>query len=309
MSPVALIAAIALLASSETAPAADAGAKAGRFLYLVACDATVERFDAVERVRTGTFDLPKRPGATRLFPKVTGVLEVCEANQVVFDPAASAFYTLVPRATAGDLSGNRYRIVGFSVPDLRVTKVIAVPGKPAHPPTLALTRGRPRATPAAESASEWDLSVYPGRAQRPNRVIETSGARALLHVYAGPAEVMVADATTKTLFPVAVPGPVVDDTLHLSPGGTHVVVEGGTFRERTGDLSVFDVATGQRVKTVSRPDVASMSFRGIAPAGGVLYTRMEEFTFVELGLEFPARPVSRRVVQDFPPPTMFFADR
>jgi hypothetical protein len=288
----------------------------GRFLYQVSCSAKLDRFDTVTGRRTNAVDLARRTGKRPLIPVVAGALELCLANQVVFDAAAGVFYTLVPsQGTPRDDGTVDYRILGFAIPAITLVKELPGGSHLEHPPRLALgPAGVQAVAPADGPRPDEDLSGYaPEHRALPNRILESSGERLLLQLTAGPdVAIAVADRASRTLVRLQGPLPTVPDGVHLTPGGGQVLVEEarpGAQPARTGTLFLYDARTGARSKTLSDPAVARLVFRGIAPTGRALFDLLEAYRFVDLGMTFPAQPVVRPAHDEFPRPAVFFSDR
>jgi len=171
----------------------------------VSCEAKLDRFDTITRTRTDSYDLAHRTGATALIPAATGALEVCLANQTVFDASASVFYTLVPsRARPADDGTNGYRVLGFSVPAVTLVKQVSAGDGLDRPPHVELGPG---GTIRTVRASDWTprteetMSAFaPAHQSLPNRIVERSGDRALIGMFgpAGELAVGVADEASKT---------------------------------------------------------------------------------------------------------------
>jgi hypothetical protein len=294
-----------------------------RFLYQLSCDAKLERFDTATRQRTGTYDLTKASGSAALVPTVVGPLEVCLTNQTVFDPRASVFYTLVPlQARPRDDGTMAYRVLGFSIPAVALVTQVAA-GSPGlafqRPPHLALD---PMGGVRVVGASDWpprmteDLSLFAiDHDPAPNRILEMSGHRALLSLTGAPGGPVfaVADEASRTLVRLQGPVSTTNDNVHLTPGGTHVLVEetvtAGSRATKTGRVRLYDGATGVVTQSFVAPQTEKMSFRGISPGGKVLYDLLDRYWFLDLGRTFTTDPVERSLQPEFPPPSVFFSDR
>ncbi len=326
------IAALAILSSvhclhatppgEASAPAAQASPQRGRYLYEVSCLARLQKFDTVTGQRIASYDLSSRTGAERLIPPNRGMVETCLANSTVFDEGASVFYSLVPGSEHTDPTQD-YKVLGFSIP--AVSLVMQQPAGRAEwaemPWRLEVRPGSAPALvpePTFESR-QVDLSlVSPSLKGVPNQAQETSGSRTLvelfgLKVWAG----AIVDQSAKTYVQVGPFHPA--GVAHLSPGGTHILVEevdaaGG----KIGKDDLYEVATGKLVKTFSDARIKKLDFRGIAPTGRVLYAHRDatvgdfgngSYVLLDLGVTFPPNQVTRVVEEDFPGPVVFFSDR
>jgi hypothetical protein len=290
---------------------------AGRYLYRVTCDAEIARFDTLEKQKTGAYDLAKRPGAEGLVPIPVGVLEVCLARDAVFDPVASVFYTVVPtslqESAAGTLS---YRVLSFSVPGITLVTQAPAGSELEYPPRLELAAGRVRVIPPDEPlVTDIELSGFtPERRAMPNRIVESSGGRVLLSLSEKDALVFaVADRLTRTLVRMQNIPRTDHNSIHLSPGGTAVLVEEvsepGRPAPKTGRLVIHDAGTGRFLKAFNEPRIVGLFYHGMSPTGVALYQDSERNELVDLGMTFPAEAVVISPLAEFAGNPAFFADR
>jgi hypothetical protein len=305
-----------LLASGACAHARPQG---GRFLYEISCAAVVDRFDSIERRHTDHYDLARRSGDPPLVPAATGTLDVCLVNRPLFDPGASVFYAVVPTQGHPQSDGTLdYRVLAFSVPGINFVKQLPGGQRLDQPPDLTLGPGgivRVSPTPAILRTEE-DLATFgPARRALPNRILETSGDRTLLRLYDADGAPIFAVALGESRTLVRLQGPIVTtaENVHLAPGGTHVLVEetalSGAKAVKTGRARLYDASTGAVMKTFDDPRIARLVFRAIAPTGVALYQLHDESWFLDLGASFGPDAVARPVLEDFPAPVVFFADR
>jgi hypothetical protein len=250
------------------------------------------------------------------------MVETCLANSTVFDEKASVFYTLVPGSEHTDPTQD-YKVLGFSIPavSLVVQRRAGRAEWAEMPWRLEVHPGSaPALVPEPTSESrELDLAmVSPSLKREPNQAEAASGSRTLIELLGSKTWTgAIVDPIAKTYVQV---GPFHPDGLvHLSPGGTHVLVEetdaaGG----KIGKDDLYEVATGMLVKTFSDARIKKLDFRGIAPTGRVLYARGDAtsgdfgngpYFLLDLGVTFPPNQVTRVVDEDFPAPVVFFADR
>jgi hypothetical protein len=103
------------------------------------------------------------------------------------------------------------------------------------------------------------------------------------------------------------------NSVHLSPGGTAVLVEElsaqGRPAPKTGRLVIFDAATGRIVKTLDEPRTVGLFYHGMSPTGVALFQDSERDELINLGMTFPAEPVVVSPLAEFMGNPAFFADR
>src|SRR5271170_3101079 len=159
----------------------------GRFLYVVSCDARIDKLDTTVGRKVDAYDLAKRTGKEQLIPVVHGPLAGCLSYQALFDVQASVFYTAVPLADQPKPDGTKdYRVLAFSVPGLQLVKRMSGGESLDAPPHLRLDTGVAKIFKASEWSpqSDLDLSAYaPGKTQVPNQVLESSGEKVLLRIF------------------------------------------------------------------------------------------------------------------------------
>ncbi len=290
-----------------------------RFMYVVGCAATIDKVDLRTGLTVASYDLAKRTGGRPLVPVVEGTFDACLSNDLVFDARSSIFYTVVPTTDVPGPDGKKdYRVLGFSVPAVRVARVIAAGRSQLSPPGIRLDpRGAIRVLPAPEPdiALDVDLTGFtPERKPLVNQVLEQSGGRALLRLYVGkPQELVlaVADLGRGTLVRLEGLPRTTAPGVHLAPGGTHVLVEAmagdSTSPERSGSLALYDAATGRVVKSVTDSRTKSLSFLALSPDGRVIYHANDRYVLVDLGVRFGTGAVLRPVPAGRP--GVFFAVR
>jgi hypothetical protein len=308
--------------ASSPALAAEPSRHRGRYLYEVSCLARLQKFDTMTGQRIASYDLSSRTGTERLIPPNRGMVETCLANSTVFDEKASVFYTLVPGSEHTDPTQD-YKVLGFSIP--AVSLVVQRPAGRAEwaemPWRIEVRPGSvPALVPEPTSESrQLDLStVSPSLKRVPNQVEAASGRRTLIELLGSKTWTgAIVDPIAKTYVPVGPFHPY--GLVHLSPGGTHILVEetdaaGG----KIGKDDLYEVATGKLVRTFADARIKELEFRGIAPTGRVLYAHGDAtsgdfgngpYVLFDLGVTFPPDQVTVVVAEDFPPPVVFFADR
>lgn len=286
-----------------------------RYLYVLTCDGRLDKLDTVENKKTASADLTKLPGEAAL-PSAEGAYDGCLAYQALYDADASAFYTVAPLQASMKENGTKdYRVVEYSLPQVRLIKSTPAATNATEPPHLELSNSGIRLTPAAEwhPPSQFVFSGFaPGEAAG-NQLIEASGDRALLRLFgANPAQVLlgVADTQAKTLVRLQNTPPTAAANAHLTPGGAAVLIEEVTRSQKpgkTGVLALFDATTSRKNELLNSPEIRSQYFLAISPNGKAIYHSAEDYSFVDLKQTFSNEPVTR------PPgaiyPNIFFADK
>jgi hypothetical protein len=289
----------------------------GRFLYVISCDARVDKLDTITGRKMETYDLAKRTGKESLVPIVQGALDSCLASQAVFDRTASMFSTVVPISNEPKADGTKdYRVLSFSVPRMELVKQEHGGESLDAPPHLELQSG----TLKILKSSEWmpqtslDLSAYgPDKTQTPNQILESSGDRALLRLFtADDKQLVLAVADRKTQKLVRLQGvpTTVAPSVHIVPGGGHVLIEEtgtGDKPEKTGRLVLFDAVTGKEQKAVNDSHIKDLYFLAVSPTGRVVYHSNDNYWFVHLKMKFAPALVSRPISKGYP--AFFFANK
>jgi hypothetical protein len=295
-------------------------ATAGQFLYVVTCDARVDKLDTITGRKMETYDLAKRTGKESLVPVVggaQGALDSCLASQSVYDRAASTFSTVVPISNEPKADGTKdYRVLSFSVPRMELVKQDRGGESLDAPPHLELQSG----TLKILKPSEWmpqtslDLSAYgPDKTQTPNQILESSGDRALLRLFtADDKELLlaVADRNTQKLVRLQGVPTTVAPCVHIVPGGGHVLIEEtgtGDKPGKTGRLVLFDALTGKQQKELNDSHIKDLYFLAVSPTGRVIYHSNDNYWFVHLKMKFASAPVSRPISKGYP--DFFFASK
>jgi hypothetical protein len=291
---------------------------AGRFFYEVSCEARLDRFDTVIQQKTSTYELAKRTGNIPLIPEMSGPLEVCLANRTVFDAEASVFYTLVPsQARMRDDGTMNYEVLAFSIPGIALVKHMAAGENLERPLYLELSpQGDLRMIRTQTLRTTEDLSTFgPDHQDLSNTIVEMSGGHALLRVVGinGEPTIAVANEASKTLVRLRGAPRTTERNVHLTPGGTHVLVEEaiaiGSKVSKTGRLWLYDADTGLIVNSFSDPHIEKLYFRSISPNGRVLYDLLDAYWFLDLHRTFRAEVVTQSPDGDFPQPFLFFSDK
>jgi hypothetical protein len=267
-----------------------------RYAYVVTCDARADRLDTVENRKTGSFDLTAASGGA--VPSGAGGFDGCLTSAAQYDGKAKTFSVVAAVQAMNKPDGSKdYRLIAFSLPDVNMVKM-----------------GSPVAAPApGTDPSSLDLSGFgPNHEKAGNQVIERSGNRVLLRIFASdPAtlELAVADTKAKTVTTLQGVGPATALGAHLAPGGGAVLVEAAAAAgsaTKTGELRLFDAATGHVTGQVSDAHVRDEYFLAIAPTGKVIYHSGEDYAFIDLKQTFGTDLVIH--VLDTNYPSVFFAN-
>ena len=288
-----------------------------RYLYVVTCDARVDKLDTLTGRKIGSYDLGQASGSPPLIPSVDGGLDGCLAYEAQLDTAALTFYLVAPVQAAIKPDGTKdYRILGFSIPSIQMVKNMPAGSSVTEPPHLDLGPGgvpRIAAAPETRPPADVDLSAYaPNREKLGNQIIESSGDRALLRIFtADPKELKlaVADTKLKTLVTLESTPPTTARNVHLSPEGAVVLIEAteGSPPKKTGALVLFDGITGKRVREIAVPAARDQYFLAISPNGKAIYHSGDAYSFVDLHREFAIQLVRHALDSNYP--AFFFADR
>ncbi len=290
---------------------------AGRFLYVISCDARVDKLDTITGRKVETYDLAKRTGKASLIPTVQGTMDSCLASQAVYDRATSSFSTVVPVTNEAKADGTKdYRVLRFSVPGLELVKQESAGESLDAPPHLELQSGSLKIL----RASDWtpqanlDLSTYgPDKLRIPNQILESSGDRFLLRLFTADDKALVlavADRKGKNLVRLQGLPTTVAPSAHLAPGGSYVLVEEtgtGEKPEKAGRLVLIDALSGKVRKQFSDAHIKDLYFLAISPTGRVVYHASDNYWFLDLGTTFAFVPVSRPISTEYPP--LFFASK
>lgn len=102
-----------------------------RYLYILNCGATLQKFDTFSRHQISSSNLAKH---SKLIPthgdQANSVVDGCATYGVAYQSETSMLYTVVPTTGSVEEGGFRhYRILSFHLPDLTPSGVIELPGK------------------------------------------------------------------------------------------------------------------------------------------------------------------------------------
>jgi hypothetical protein len=211
-----------------------------------------------------------------------------------------------------------YRVLAFSIPDLRLARQVRGGNSLADPPHLQMeSRKRVTVVDAAQGSPRTDLDLRgfaPERTEIPNQILETSGAFTLLRLFTADRNELVlavADSRSRTVVRLRGLPATVAPNAHLSPGGKAVLTEetalSGSPAEKTGRLVLFDAATGSMIKDITDPQIKDLAFLALSPTGRAIYHTGDAYRFVNLGTTFSDVPVTRPSSAGYP--GFFFTDR
>jgi hypothetical protein len=290
---------------------------AGRYAYVLGCDARIDKLDTVVDRKIESVDLASRTGrGAALIPKVEGGLDGCLAYTAVYDPSRSRFYTIVPLQARSKPDGTKdYRALAFSVPGLWLRGKERKTMSTADPARLRLKRGRLVSADQVPPRTDVELGNFePEKSAIPNQILETSGDIALLRLFTANRDELVlavANLRAKTLGRLNSLPPTTALNVHLAPGGRAVLVEevtvSGSTATKSGRLILYDSASGNSVSTFNEPDTKGLAFIAIAPDGHAICRSSETYRLVDLGRTFTDTPVTRPFSLALP--AFFFADR
>ena len=292
---------------------------AARFMYVVGCEATVEKLDTYTDREVQNVALATRTGKERIIPEPAGTQQYCLSEGALYVRSRQRFYTVVAlESEVGPNDNVDYDLLGFSVPELRLVDHRTAARKADHAPSMV-----------AESAGEVSLHVdaEPALATAVNlgieprtglpiraQIIETADAVELVQIFSkDPAELILGVARQADHSHVRLRGlpETTPEYAHLTPGGQAVLVEEtkidhGTVT-KTSRLVLFDSGSGERIAEFTDPAVAQGSLMAIAPVGKAVYYDGDRYRFVNLGRSFEGSPAVRP--GQLQNGRVFFADR
>jgi hypothetical protein len=238
-----------------------------------------------------------------------------------------------------------YRILGFSVPGLRFLNAIALQPDLSDPPQLRVTaegafyvRAGDRTFRPVQGGLQSDTAktplfstglnvmAYKGSDLSPYRlrqgssesvpaqVLEISGTAALVKLSSARGGEVFAVANRKTMHITLLRDlpPTFPQDVHLAPDGAAVLVEaarppqnGSEMTRKTGDLVLFDGASGKRLKQWTMPNLGGNDFLTFTPNGKIVYHSGSAYRFTSgSGGRYLDVPVYRN---ENPGPPLFFA--
>lgn len=294
-----LLVALAACACASGGPAATGRPQrpAPAILYVVGCDAQVDRVDATTGRRLSRTDLAPRLPLAHGQAVAGATFDGCLMNGAAYDAAHAAFYTVVPDQFSDKDDGTKdYHIARVRVPALAVTiGAAAGEGLDAAPAIAVDAGGAPRIAPTASA----DPST-----------VERSGSATLVRMPAAPGAPLALGVRRGGAAPVALTGlprtRLAD--VHLAPGGGEVVAEEtGAGDARTGRLVVLDSASGKALRTVDATPARAMALVAITPSGSAIYGDGDgRYLAVPLGGRYSDATVTRAMPASA---ATFIADR
>ena len=210
---------------------------------------------------------------TDLIPNAEGHLDGCLANGVVYQRSRQFFYTAVPTSAHLDAhSAQKYRLISFSVPDMKFGNAVALDGlELSDPPQLAKTAEQAvivlagdksfeltnhgtlqsRAAVSSDFATEMNLSGYQGGDLSPYLVKQGSSESIpaeILDLSDSVALVQLSTADNRDVFAVAnrktKQVTILQDlpqtfpqNVHFAPDGAAVLVEGAKASANGAELT------------------------------------------------------------------------
>jgi hypothetical protein len=289
----------------------------GRFLYVVSCDARLDKLDTIADRKVKTYDLAKQTGKESLIPIVLGALDSCLVSQAIYDSTTSLFSTVVPATNEPKTDGTKvYRILSFSVPGLELVKQWSDSESLNAPPHLELQSGTLKILKPSDwmPQTSFDLTTYsPDKTRIPNQILESSGDRVLLRLFTADDKrlvLAVADRKTQKLVKLQGVPTTVAPNAHIVPGGGYVLVEEtgtGEKPDKTGRLALFDAVSGKLKKELNSSHVKDHYFLAVSPTGRVVYHLSDKYQFIHLKMRFPPAPVNRPIPKGYP--AFFFSDK
>ena len=297
------LALVALLAFFATACSHKPESATERFLYVVDCDARVDKLDTVEGKQLATFSLAERsPHVPKVVSAQSG-LDGCIAESVLQDATTKQVSVIVPTAARVNSDGKRdFQWLTFALPEWTFVSVKPAGSALEQPPKLEREASGALVVKRAEERSlpiEVDLREYKNAATvLANTIIESSGDVSLLRVFTVDKTrflLGLANQRTRVLTLLAdLPATTVTN-VHLAPGGGYVLVEVTEASDgksspirRAGTLRLYD-AQGKSVADVMDEAIRNSAFLALTPNGTAVYRSGNEYRFVALapkGLHF-----------------------
>lgn len=289
-----------------------------RFLYVVNCDARVDKLDLAAQTKAESFLLSERSGS----PPAIAVapdskMDGCLVQRVVADSKGEKVSLIAPKRARLDGDGlQEFQALTFGLPEWRLTALLAA-GKLPEAPRLELGADGSVHVPNDEHwtpVTLWDLSKYQGQnADAGGLLLASSGSKSLLSLLSVKPDKLalgVADPTTLTVarlnnLPVTTLGHA-----HLAPGGGYVLVEATesaeTNSKTTGALKLYD-ATGNGVAEWQDAGVRNSVFVALTPNGDAVYRSDTGYHFIAMGRHFGTAAVIKPLPELAEPGLVFAA--
>ncbi len=298
---------------------ADAGGAARRFLYVVQCDARVDKLDLVERKQVESFNLRDRSGSPPAVAAAPdGRIDGCLVQRAVADAKGETVSLIAPRSARLDSEGlQAFQALSFVLPDWALTAVLPAGRLPEAPRLEIAADGRVR----IPSDENWtpviaaDLSGYPGEeAHSGSPILASSDRYKLLSVLSADSNNMdlgLADTVAHTLVRLSDVPTTTLNHVHLAPGGAFVLVEATASADKesqpNGELALFD-STGKRIGRWKDEGPVGGRFVALTPQGDAVYRIEAGYRFVALGRSFGSAKVEKPI-PDLADPGLIYSSR
>lgn len=262
-----------------------------RFLYVIDCEARVDKLDTVEGTKLASIALAER---SPLVPKVQSAqsgLDGCIAESVLKDATGNLVNVIVPTTTRVDSEGKRdFQWLTFALPDWTFVSAKPAGAGLEQPPFLQREGGGAVSVALAESRNtppELNWRDYKNTAAvLATTILQSSGDTSLLSVFTTDKSrftVGLANQRTRVLTLLAdLPSTTVTN-VHLAPGGDYVLAEitepNSSPINRTGALRLYD-ATGKSVADVRDEAIRNSAFVALTPNGSAVYRSGSEYRFI-----------------------------
>ena len=292
-----------------------------RFLYVLSCDARVDKLDLNRQEVVESFPLSERSGSpSAVAAAPDGKMDGCLAQRAVADAKGEKVSLIAPKSARLDSDGmQEFQALTFDLPEWRLTSSLPA-GKLPEAPRLEIDAdGRLQVLNGAQwtPVTVWDLSKYKGQdADAGGLVIESSGDTALLSLLSAKSAksaklaLGLADSTALTVTPLENLPVTTLAHVHLAPGGGYVLAEGTESTDRdaktTGVLYLYDAA-GKQVGERKDEGIRSMAFVALTPNGYAVYRSGTRYQFIALGHPFGAVAVTKPMPELAEPGLVFSA--
>ena len=268
-----------------------------RFVYVIDCEARVDKLDTVAAKRVASIALSEKSALVPKVASATAGLDGCIAESVLHD-AAGQVNVLVPTTTRLDQNGKRnFQVLTFALPEWSFVSAKAVGSGTEQVQFLDRDQaGQFRVTTFADrvAATDIDLRDYQkiGDAAKTsvlaNSIIESSGGVALVNLFTADKSRQVlalADQRARTLNQVFDVASSAAMMVHLAPGGAFVLIEmmdaASTPPRRTGALRLID-ANGKIVNEMADAEIRDHDFVTLTPNGYAVYVNNRGYLFVPI---------------------------
>ena len=304
--------------SPSPTPAAKVGEGAGpRFLYVVQCDARVDKLDLVERKQVESFNLRDRSGSPPAVAAApAGKIDGCLVPRAVADGKGEKVSLIAPSSARLDGEGLQdFQALSFLLPDWKLTATLPA-GRLPEAPRLELATDGSIHMPSDENWTPViaaDLSGYKGEeAHSGSPILASSDRLKLLSVLSADSNKLIlglADTVARSLVRLSDVPITTLNHVHLAPGGAFVLVEATLSAEKdarpTGELALFD-SSGKRVSTWKDEGPLSGSFVALTPQGDAVYRMKTGYRFVGMGRTFGTAKVAKPI-EDISEPGLIYA--